>query len=211
MTNNQEIEHRFLVDSDAWKQGNISKVLLIQQAYPQLKATLDCRSGQPTVLLANAQGHIWQFNLPEKDVSEIMHYLAFTPNNGMTVSLTKAPRLRIQTDVDTGKIKALATWKSPVSDTLSKEWEYELSISDAEQMVAQADIQLEKCRSYVNVEGFIYHVDVFMQENAPLVLAEIELPKEGMAFPKPQWLGKELIREKAYSNYNLAKTPYSTW
>ena len=59
--------------------------------------------------------------------------------------------------------------------------------------------------------GLVWEVDEFLGENAPLVLAEIELPAADAVFERPSWLGVEVSADARYRNSYLAAKPYGTW
>jgi adenylate cyclase len=61
------------------------------------------------------------------------------------------------------------------------------------------------------MDEFIWEVDEFLEYNAGLVVAEIELEDENQEFPKPDWLGEEVSQDARYLNANLVKKPYSKW
>lgn len=93
------------------------------------------------------------------------------------------------------------------------EFEYEIPLEDANQMLdglCQRPL-IEKVRYEVHMDGFTWEIDEFLEENAGLVVAEIELENEDQEFPKPDWLGEEVSQEARYLNANLVKKPYSQW
>lgn len=92
------------------------------------------------------------------------------------------------------------------------EYEYEIPLADAEEMLANIAAGLvEKTRHRVRCGGYLWEVDVFEGANAGLVVAEIELSDEGEAFQKPDWAGDEVSHDARYYNINLIETPYSLW
>jgi CYTH domain-containing protein len=54
-------------------------------------------------------------------------------------------------------------------------------------------------------------VDEFLGLNEGLIVAEIELGSEEESFSIPDWIDKEVTKEKKYSNSNLAINPYKNW
>jgi adenylate cyclase len=70
---------------------------------------------------------------------------------------------------------------------------------------------IDKVRHLVPVGGHVWEVDVFAGENAPLVMAEVELADGDEAFVRPGWAGIEVSDDQRYFNVNLARSPYSTW
>ncbi len=70
---------------------------------------------------------------------------------------------------------------------------------------------IEKMRFHIPFENHLFEVDVFLGENAGLVLAEIELNSENEHFTKPDWLGEEVSGDVKYYNSNLVQNPFSQW
>ncbi len=92
------------------------------------------------------------------------------------------------------------------------EFEYEIPVADAEQLLALCDGPIvRKWRRVVVHEGATWEVDEFLGDNAGLVVAEIELAHEDQPFARPPWLGKEVTHDARYFNSNLAAAPYSSW
>jgi len=92
------------------------------------------------------------------------------------------------------------------------EFEYLVPVADAEQMLASlCDGVLEKIRHHVTVDGVLFEVDEFLGENAGLVVAEVELDSPDAAFPRPEWLGREVSHLVRYYNVNLIAHPYAHW
>lgn len=85
------------------------------------------------------------------------------------------------------------------------EFEYDIPIVDAEQMIACAlGIVIEKTRFTVDHEGFVWEVDVFHGAHDGLVIAEVELQSEGDEPLLPDWVGAEVTGDWRYSNQMLA-------
>mgnify|MGYP002842714374 FL=1 len=105
------------------------------------------------------------------------------------------------------------TLKSETRGITRSEFEYEIPLDDAEEML---DILcgrplIEKTRYLVEWKGHVWEVDVFQGDNEGLIVAEIELATAGQAFAKPHWLGREVSLDARYFNSNLARTPYVNW
>ena len=71
--------------------------------------------------------------------------------------------------------------------------------------------RVEKTRYRVPHAGHVWEVDVFHGDNQGLVLAEIELAREGEAFERPPWVGEDVSEDPRYLNQNLARRPWSRW
>ena len=93
------------------------------------------------------------------------------------------------------------------------EFEYEVPVQDALEMLdelAQGSA-IDKVRHLVTVGGHVWEVDVFAGENAPLVMAEVELANADEDFDRPDWAGQDVSDDARYFNVNLARDPYSHW
>lgn len=120
----------------------------------------------------------------------------------------RSVRIRIKGD------KGFITIKGGSSDSgLSRfEWEKEISLQDAEQLLELCDPGvIDKVRYLIKAGKHTYEVDVFHGDNEGLVVAEIELESEDEPFEKPSWLGEEVTGDKRYYNSHLVKSPYKTW
>lgn len=93
------------------------------------------------------------------------------------------------------------------------EWEQEISISDAQALLALCKKHLiEKTRYFIPTgENLTFEVDVFKGVNEGLIVAEIELPDENTLFEKPVWLGKEITGDNRYYNSMLSEKPFGEW
>lgn len=117
-------------------------------------------------------------------------------------------RIRIKADKGYLTIKG----KGNQSGTTRLEWETEIPVADAAQLLLLCEKgSIDKVRYEVPVSGHLYEVDVFDGDNKGLVIAEIELQDENEAFEKPAWLGKEVTGDERYYNAYLSNNPYSTW
>ncbi|MDF1517681.1 MAG: CYTH domain-containing protein [Lutibacter sp.] len=99
------------------------------------------------------------------------------------------------------------------SGTTRFEWEKEISLIDAENLLLLCEpIIIEKIRYIIPANDKLYfEVDEFLRENKGLIIAEIELPHENTEFKKRSWLGKEVTGQLEYYNASLAKKPFSHW
>jgi len=92
------------------------------------------------------------------------------------------------------------------------EFEYEIPVADAEQLLKLSDgCVIEKIRHVVMYKGFKWEVDEFLGENVGLIVAEIELEKENQIFERPDWLGREVTGDPRYANASLVSNPFSNW
>jgi adenylate cyclase len=109
--------------------------------------------------------------------------------------------------------KAFLTIKGIAYGISRAEYEYKIPITHAKYMLDHLCIQptIEKYRYIVNMEGFTWEIDEFAGENEGLIIAEIELQRDGQQFPKPEWIGDEVTGDARYYNANLVKNPYKHW
>ncbi|WP_046754971.1 CYTH domain-containing protein [Kordia jejudonensis] len=117
-------------------------------------------------------------------------------------------RIRIKGDEGFLTIKG----KSNESGTSRFEWEKEISIAEAKQLLQLCEEGIiEKIRHNIPRGTHTFEVDEFFGENEGLIVAEVELQHENEAFQKPTWLGKEVTGQTQYYNSQLSKKPYKTW
>jgi adenylate cyclase len=125
------------------------------------------------------------------------------------VARTSTATVRVRVRGDRGYI----TIKGVSIGIARSEFEYEIPLADALEMLdelAQGPV-IDKVRHLVPVGAHVWEVDVFAGENAPLVMAEVELANADEAFVRPGWAGADVSDDPRYFNVNLASTPYSTW
>jgi len=126
----------------------------------------------------------------------------------LSTNKNRTVRIRIKNDKGFLTIKGI----SNDSGTTRLEWEKEISLQEAEQLlkICKKPI-ISKMRYLVPFKGNIFEVDVFKKENKGLIIAEIELQKEMQNFEKPNWLGKEVTGDKRFYNSVLQKHPFKKW
>jgi len=109
--------------------------------------------------------------------------------------------------------KATLNIKSATAEAARSEFEYEIPLKDARQMLATLAGKplIEKTRYTIEHKGFFWEIDEFRGKNWGLIMAEIELEHEDQVFEKPAWVGEEVTDDPRYYNANLARTPYSEW
>lgn len=107
-------------------------------------------------------------------------------------------RIRIKKD------KGYITIKGKNTGALRLEFEYEIPIEDAKNMMTMCIPPiLEKIRHIVPFEGHVWEVDEFLGNNAGLVTAEIELSSEDEEYAVPEFVGENITGNPAYYNSNL--------
>ncbi len=151
-----EIERRFLIKNDNWKEF-ITKKIYIEQGY--LSKSLD----------------------------------------GWII------RLRF-----TGKDSKIAL-KKHIKGFTNFEFEYSIPRNDAETIMSNLSSTIKKERFFLEVEKKSWIIDCFKENNYPLVIAEIELSNEEEDLFLPSFISKEITGLTHYSNFSLAKNPFSEW
>lgn len=108
--------------------------------------------------------------------------------------------------------KAFLTIKGRSETITRPEFEYEVPVDDAQEMLDLAiSSPVEKIRYKIQHEGFTWEVDVFSGKNSGLILAEIELESESQDFPLPEWLLEEVSYDGRYYNSYLSLCPFQEW
>lgn len=121
-------------------------------------------------------------------------------------SQTKIVRVRV------AGTKGYLTIKGATQGATRAEFEYEIPVEDAEQLLQFCEGPLiEKTRYKIEVDQNLWEVDEFSGENDGLIIAELELESEDQRFTNPTWLGPEVTDDPRYYNANLVKNPFSRW
>ena len=108
--------------------------------------------------------------------------------------------------------RALLTVKGINNGAVRAEFEYEIPVHVAEQLLKICDGPLiEKTRHMIDYAGMTWEVDEFHGANDGLVVAEIELQNAAQTFDRPAWIGPEVTADARYFNSNLAVRPYASW
>jgi CYTH domain-containing protein len=95
--------------------------------------------------------------------------------------------------------------KGNESGTTRFEWEKEIEVTEAEQLLLLCeDGVIDKIRYEIPFGNHLYEVDVFEGDNKGLIIAEIELEDENESFEKPNWLGAEVTGDNRYYNASLS-------
>jgi adenylate cyclase len=119
---------------------------------------------------------------------------------------TTSVRVRIAGD------KAHLNIKSGGLTISRQEFEYEIPLNDAEQLLNRVTNGLiEKTRHLVQHAGLLWEIDEFSGDNQGLVVAEVELEREDQAIQCPDWLGPEVSEDPRYYNVMLIENPYKNW
>ena len=100
---------------------------------------------------------------------------------------------------------ARLTIKGANSGIVRNEWEYEIPLNDAREMLSNcvSGRLIIKTRYIVPFAGYVWEVDNFHGDLEGLTIAEIELPDKDPTFSLPPFIGREVTGDPAYYNSNL--------
>lgn len=100
---------------------------------------------------------------------------------------------------------AFLTVKSPNHGAVRGEWEYEIPVEEAREMLPLCAKVIRKRRYFVPSGDLVWEVDEFAHPLAPLVIAEVELPSATTAILSvPPFVGTEVTGDPEYYNSNIA-------
>ena len=110
-------------------------------------------------------------------------------------------RIRLKNDKGYITIKG----KSNDSGTSRFEWEKEIPITEAQQLLRLCESGIiDKIRYRVKLGNHTYEIDEFQGAYKGLTIIEIELSTPDEVFEKPEWLGKEVTGDKRFYNSYLS-------
>jgi adenylate cyclase len=102
--------------------------------------------------------------------------------------------------------------KSTESGLSRFEWEREIPLTEAEQLLPLCEVgSIEKTRYIVQYRSQCFEVDEFYGDNQGLVVAELELQSEQQTVALPTWIGEEVTGDVRYYNSELMAYPYTQW
>ncbi|MBP1542014.1 MAG: CYTH domain-containing protein [Prevotella sp.] len=110
--------------------------------------------------------------------------------------------------------RAYITIKGPSLDGgLSRyEFEQEIPLDDAEQLLTLCEPGIiDKTRWLVKSGSHTFEIDEFHGDNAPLVMAEVEMKSASEMPLMPHFIGTEVTGDRRYYNSQLRRHPYSRW
>lgn len=98
-------------------------------------------------------------------------------------------------------MRGFLTIKGKTTGITRKEFEYEIPVQDAEEMLTQfTDKQIRKNRYEIPVGKHTWEVDVFEGRLHGLILAELEVESENEVFELPEWVTKDVSKDPNYYN-----------
>ncbi|MFK5913091.1 MAG: CYTH domain-containing protein [Woeseiaceae bacterium] len=109
--------------------------------------------------------------------------------------------------------QAFINIKSATIDITRQEFEYEIPLDEAKEMLETLCEKplISKTRFHVHKAPHVWEIDVFDGDNEGLIVAEIELSHQDEEFVIPDWLGEEVSDDARYYNVCLVKHPYKDW
>jgi len=102
-------------------------------------------------------------------------------------------------------------FKKHVESFTNFEFEYSIPQKDGETIMSNLSNIIKKERFFLKVENKYWIIDCFKENNYPLKIAEIELSSEKEGLILPSFISKEITGLTQYSNFSLAKKPFSEW
>lgn len=104
---------------------------------------------------------------------------------------------------------AFVTIKGPSKNITRSEYEYEIPLQDAKEMIELSiSNPIQKIRYDEYIDGQLWTVDVFEGDNEGLIIAEVELESEDQEITIPDWVTEDVSNINKYYNCSLAKKPY---
>src|SRR5262249_25844720 len=102
--------------------------------------------------------------------------------------------------------------KSKTESLANAEFEYEIPLTDAEELLARHCLRanLSKTRYFVPYGRYVWQIDVYRGILAGVVLAEVELPSETAELEIPPWIGREVTGDSAYKKINMVNARMAT-
>jgi len=107
--------------------------------------------------------------------------------------------------------KGYITVKGPTDGVSRFEWEKEIPLKEARDLIGLCTGVIDKTRHLAPVGDHTFEIDEFHGDNEGLIVAEIELSSPDEPFEKPTWLGQEVSFDRRYYNSQLLINPYSQW
>lgn len=123
------------------------------------------------------------------------------------ISLRPAGTVRVRVKNE----RAFLTVKGLNRGAVRDEWEYEIPVADAREMLDRVTegTVIKKCRYNVDFQGRRWEVDVFEGAYEGLIVAEVELENEDAELELPQFIGDEVTGDERYYNSTMARRNWS--
>ena len=101
--------------------------------------------------------------------------------------------------------------KKHIKSFTSYEYEYLIPNSEGEKIMATLKNIIKKERFSLEIDQKNWIIDCFKDKNSPLEIAEIELSEEKEEIILPPFLSREITGQTNFTNFSLAKNPFSKW
>lgn len=122
------------------------------------------------------------------------------------LSTLKEATVRVRLVGSDGAEHGYLTVKGVNRGAVRGEWEYEIPVSDARQLLELSQSRIiDKMRYVVPYAGMAWEVDEFGGDHAGLVLAEVEMPTVDTEVVLPPFVGDEVTGDARYYNSTLAQ------
>ena len=177
MNENVEIERRFLIDGRKEKPWQGGKHIEIQQYY----------------------------------LSEVTHENGIIAWRGKTLiedqrDFTEITTWRIRSLVNEAGFKTVLTGKGKRVGATATEYEWDIIPQIFENLNLKGLPTVVKTRYlWTGEDGLLWEVDEFEGSLSGLIIAEVELEREGQIVTIPNWVGLELTHLRGWSNAALAE------
>ena len=138
--------------------------------------------------------------LVNDEVNDVLKFSSFKAIKQGYMHVEPEKTIRVRTKGD----KGFLTIKGKTVGITRSEFEYEIPLEDAEQLLTQfCPKVLEKKRYDVFYANHKWEIDVFEGKLSGLIIAEIELNSEDEAYKKPSWISTEVSEDPEYINSKL--------
>jgi adenylate cyclase len=108
--------------------------------------------------------------------------------------------------------EAFLTIKGQSKGMSRHEYEYDIPLDDAEQLLAMCVHSIiVKTRYTLNIDGLIWDIDEFHHDNKGLIIAEVELDDVAQQVSFPEWIASEVTDDPRFYNLALCQHPYNIW
>lgn len=115
-----------------------------------------------------------------------------------------ALRVRIVDDKE-----AIFCFKERVAGASRKEYEASMPIKSADFIYYSLSKRISKIRHLLDRSGYTWEIDIFLDKNKGLCIAEIET--EDLDFPLIDGLREKVTEDRRYYNAELCEKPFTQW
>ncbi|MCP4528667.1 MAG: CYTH domain-containing protein [Aestuariibacter sp.] len=105
--------------------------------------------------------------------------------------------------------EAIFCFKERIAGASRREYETSIPITSAEAIYETLTARISKVRHLFEYSGYLWEIDIFLDKNEGLCLAEIET--EDTDFPLIDGLTKKVTQDRRYYNAELVENPFNNW